>query len=224
MEVHFDKLGKLFKERGLMERERTPAWIIALALAVYTQGLSLRRTALVLRQLGVRISHVSVWYWIQTFANKWSVWQEALPKQIVVDETVVKLGGRKCYIWAAIDPKTRKVLYFKVSRDRWLKPAKDFFREMAQEYGQWAKEAIVDGGPWYQGALFSLGKTQRVRMVGGVRNYVERHFRELKRRLKVFDVAFPQHTSTHDSINNWLRTFAWHYNRNIDLKEFFALS
>jgi transposase-like protein len=31
-----------------------------------------------------------------------------------------------------------------------------------------------------------------MRMGGGIRNYVERFFCELKRRLKPFDVSFPQ--------------------------------
>ncbi len=96
MPIHFYKLGELFKQRAVIQKERTPAWAIALGLALYAQGLSLRRTALTLAQLGVRVSHVAVWYWIQSFADKWSVWNGPLPERIVVDETQVKLGGRPC--------------------------------------------------------------------------------------------------------------------------------
>jgi hypothetical protein len=42
------------------------------------------------------------------------------------------------------------------------------------------------------GALRRLGRTKRVRMVDGIRNYVERFFLELKQGLKPFDVSFPQ--------------------------------
>ncbi|HED03436.1 MAG TPA: hypothetical protein ENI60_01560 [Candidatus Fraserbacteria bacterium] len=62
----------------------------SLGLALYAQGLSLRRTALVLAQLGVRVSHVAVWYWIQSFFNNWTMWNDSLPDAIVVDETRVK--------------------------------------------------------------------------------------------------------------------------------------
>lgn len=45
MSIHFLKLGELFKTHAFIQKERTPAWAIALALSVYSQGLSLRRTA-----------------------------------------------------------------------------------------------------------------------------------------------------------------------------------
>lgn len=192
MSIHFLKLDELFKTHAFIQKERTPAWAIALALSVYSQGLSLRRTAKLLANFGIKVSHVAVWCWIQGFAHKFCPWTEALPHQIVVDETIVKLGGRKCYIWAAIDPKTRKVLYMKVSRDRHLHTTMKFFQELAEVYGAWPETAVVNGGPWYKGALFILDKTQRVRMKGGIRNYVERFFKEFKRRTKVFDTAFPQ--------------------------------
>ncbi len=84
--------------RMVIQKERTPAWAIALCRAVYAQGLSLRRTALVLAQMGVRISHVAVWYRILSFSNNWTMWNDSLPDTIVVDETRVKLDGRPCWI------------------------------------------------------------------------------------------------------------------------------
>ena len=100
----------------------------------------------------------------------------------------------------------------------------DFFGEVARVYECWAEEAVVDGGPWYQGALFRLRKTKRVRMRGGVRNYVEHWFRELKRRAEVFDLSFPQKKADQRSMNNWLRVFAWHYNQSLVLKETLSLT
>lgn len=85
MPIHFYKLGQLFKQRAVIQKERTPAWAIALGLALYAQGLTLA-------QLGVRVSHVAVWYWIQSFADNWPLWNGLLPERIVVDETQVKLG------------------------------------------------------------------------------------------------------------------------------------
>jgi len=79
MPIHFYKFGELFKRRAMIKKERTPVWAIALGLAVYAQGLSSRRTAVVLARLGVRVSHVAVWYWIQSFSENWSVWNDALP-------------------------------------------------------------------------------------------------------------------------------------------------
>ena len=224
MTITFHKLGQLFREHGVIQRERTPAWAIALGLAAYAQGLSLRRTALLLAPWGVRVSHVAVWYWIQAFSDNWPVWSGPLPERIVVDETRVKLGGRLCWIWAAMDPKTRRILYLRVSRDRTLRSTMQFFEELARVYGHWPREAVVDGGPGYQGALFRLQRTQRIRLIGGIRNYVERRFREFKRRIQVFDGSFPQHRRDHRSITRWLRMFAWFHNHHLVLKEVFSIS
>jgi transposase-like protein len=99
-----------------------------------------------------------------------------------------------------------------------------FFQELVHLYGRWPQEAVVDGGPWYQGALFFLQQTKHNWRVGGIRNYVERRFREFKRRVKVFDCSFPQHRLDHHSITNWLRMFAWFHNYNLVLKEVFNIS
>ena len=160
MPIHFHKLGQLFKQRAVIKKERTPAWVIALGLALYAQGLSLRRSAVVLAQLGVRVSHVAIWYWIQSFADNWTIWNDSLPETVVVDETRVKLGGRTCWIWAAIDPDTRRILYLKVSRDRSLITTAHFFAELAHVYGQWPQEAVVDGGPWLPRRLVLLAANQ----------------------------------------------------------------
>ncbi len=151
--VSFYKMGRLFKQQHLIQWEKTASWAVALALAAYASGLSFRKTAQLLGGLGVFVSHVAVWYWKEKFARNWPVWAGQMPERIVVDETCVKVGGRKCWIFAAIDPVTRRVLYLQAFRDRGLWPTCEFFCELKRLYGRWAQEAIVDGGPWYQGAL-----------------------------------------------------------------------
>ncbi len=77
------------------------------AISLYLQGLSYRQVA---RILG--ISHTTVWEVVQKFGE--TVYQFrtlAVKKQrnfIAVDETVVKINGRKWYFWAAIDIESRK--------------------------------------------------------------------------------------------------------------------
>lgn len=222
--VTFEKMGQLFKQHHVIEREKTKSWAVALALAAYASGLSFRKTAQLLHGLGVSISHVAIWYWKRKFACHWRVWVGELPARIVVDETCVKIGGRTCWIFAAIDPHTRRVLSLQAFRERGLWQTCDFFLGLRYLYGRWAEEAIVDGGLWYQGALGRLGQTKRVRMVGGIRNYVERFFRELKRRVKVFDGAFPQRQPGLLSAQHWLLVYAWHYNQSLCTRRSLALS
>jgi hypothetical protein len=59
VKVCFRKLGRLFKDRGLLERERTESWVVALALVVYHLGASFRQTAKVLEGFSIYISHVA---------------------------------------------------------------------------------------------------------------------------------------------------------------------
>ena len=73
MSIHFLKLGELFKAHAFIRKERTPAWAIALGLALYFQGLSLRRSALILAQLDVRVSHVAILFFLQRTKRNWVV-------------------------------------------------------------------------------------------------------------------------------------------------------
>lgn len=217
-------MGELFKQHHIIQREKIQSWAVALALAAYALGLSFRKTAQLLFGLGVPVSHVAVWYWKEKFARNWCVWIGQVPERLVVDETYVKVGGHTCWIFAAIDPATRRVLYLQAFRDRGLWHTCEFFQELERIYGRWTQQAIVDGGPWYQGALWLLQHTERVWMVGGIRNYVERFFRELKRRLKVFDVSFPQRRLGLASAHHCLQLYAWHYNQSLKTRRFLALS
>jgi hypothetical protein len=52
-------------------------------------------------------------------------------------------------------------------------------------------------------------------MVGGLLNYVERFFRELKRTLKPFDISFPQRRLGLTSLRHWLELYARHHNQSL---------
>lgn len=144
MFIQVKQPGEIFQREAFLQRKRTPSWATALGVALYAQGLSLRRTALLLTQLGIHVTHVAVWYWLQRFAVNCAPWAASLPDRVLVDETQVKLGGRRCWIWAALHPQTREVLYLRVSRDRSLASAVAFFRELADVYGQRPRGAITE--------------------------------------------------------------------------------
>ena len=50
--ISFRKFGLLLKSRGIVTKNRLPLWEIALGLVLHQLGLSLRKTASVLSQLG----------------------------------------------------------------------------------------------------------------------------------------------------------------------------
>ena len=99
------------------------------------------------------------------------------------------------------------MLYLQAFRERGQWQTCQFFQELRCLYGRWAREAVVNnGGPWYQGALRQLRQTERVHLAGGIRNYMECFFQELKRRL--------QRKLGLTSVCHWLDLYAWHYNRS----------
>ncbi len=215
MKIQFRKLGRLLKTR-LIQRERTPAWAVALAFLLYPLGFSLRKTAQVLAQQGVSVAHTSVWYWLHAYGGKLKVWQGDLPDSIVVDETWVKVAGRDCWIFTALDPKTWRVVYLEPSFRRDEAAAEAFFQHLAQAYGAWPKCVISDGGPWYRAVLAFQRWTRGLQwqvVKGGVRSSIEGFYGEfLKRRIKDFDKYFPSARYKLRRVKEWLRLYAWFHN------------
>ncbi|KXB05979.1 hypothetical protein AKJ52_02720, partial [candidate division MSBL1 archaeon SCGC-AAA382C18] len=72
-------------------------------------------------------------------------------------------------------------------------------------------ELITDGGPWYSWPAEHLDLNHHV-VCSGNRNYVERWYQILKRRLQNFYTYFP--TSSKRSIRNFMRVYSHWYNNS----------
>jgi transposase-like protein len=103
---------------------------------------------------------------------------------VAVDETVLKINGRICYLWAAIDVDTGEILALYASRGRGLPNAIKFLK-MVLRSCDGKPIVVVDRGPWYRWALERLGMIYFHETFGN-RNRIERWFRELKNRTKRF--------------------------------------
>jgi hypothetical protein len=75
-----------------------------------------------LKEKGVvrRRSHLAVWGWIQKFGTAMPgiFHQGGLPDVVVVDEAPLMEGRRDCYVWVAIDPVTKAIVYVAVTQVR----------------------------------------------------------------------------------------------------------
>jgi transposase-like protein len=70
-------------------------------------------------------------------------------RRVAVDETVLKVKGQTCYLWAAIDVDTNELMALYAVK---------FLRKVLDSYE--GKPVIaVDRGPWYRWALERLGTT-----------------------------------------------------------------
>ncbi|MEM0482883.1 MAG: transposase [Nitrososphaerota archaeon] len=80
---------------------RYPSWVRGLAVRMYVEGLSLRRVAEVLGELGFRVSHESVRRWFLRAGEAFSLVDRRRRGPIAVDETVIRNLVRRAYLWAA---------------------------------------------------------------------------------------------------------------------------
>lgn len=105
-------------------RMRYPVHIIIAAIVMFFVGNnSFRKIALIMRMLhNITISHTTISNWCTRFAPLFqNIALELIPSldfnsdEWHADETVVKVNGRKHYLWFIIDSETRFVLGFHLS-------------------------------------------------------------------------------------------------------------
>jgi putative transposase len=210
-----EELKLLLKEKGIVQRERTPVEVMLWAVYDHLIGASLRRARDAISHL-CRRSHEAVHEWVQkiggyvrkTLANV----NGDLPCVLVADETELNVGGRILYLWVALDPATRAIFHLALTEGRNILFARSFLLGIKARYGSLPKLLITDGGVWYPSACRQLG-VRHEWVVGGIRSYVERWNETLKDRDRLFDGYFPcSGKCGYEHILNWCFLFAFYYN------------
>ncbi len=107
----------------MSSRNRTPSKIIGYGLYLYFLSLSFRNTAKALSfLLLVKISHVSIWNWIQKYKPKKTHRKKKILEYSYIqkDENAVKAGSELIWFcWVAIiEPKDREILSVEISKER----------------------------------------------------------------------------------------------------------
>jgi transposase-like protein len=151
------------------------------SVILFAAGLSLRDLSERLCLTGA--SRESVRIWVHRFSSLFKPSKRAR-RLVAVDETVLKVKGQTCYLWASIDVDTNEVLAVYASRGRGIPSAIEFLR-MVLDSCEGKPVIVVDRGPWYRWALERLGITYFHETFGN-RNRIERWFREVKNRTKRF--------------------------------------
>ncbi|MEM3095802.1 MAG: DDE-type integrase/transposase/recombinase, partial [Nitrososphaerota archaeon] len=175
-------LGRLigfFGDRDVFPRLRTPPWVRALGVRLYVGGLSLRRVAGILGELGFQVSHESVRDWFNRAGEVFSSIARRGP--IAVDETVIRNLVRRAYLWAAREVGTGEVMVVQVSRGRGIDECIRFL-EVVRDRCANNPTVYTDRAPWYGWPMKVLGLRRRVETLGR-RNAIESWFSKLKRRI-----------------------------------------
>ena len=127
-------------------RQRTTTKIIAYSLYLYFLGLSYRNTARALQRF-VKRSHVRIWKWIQKYRPKKISSTKTKVSEFIIDETLIKVGFDLIWLWVAIEPKHRQILYIDISFERYMLIAEHYISSLINKYDRYP--ISTDGGTWY---------------------------------------------------------------------------
>jgi len=203
-------LRELLREKSIVIRERTPVEIILYSVFLYLSGLSFRKVSSTIEPF-IKRSRTFVWEWVHKFGDILrDCYSDRLPEVVVIDETPLKVGDMHLWFWFVIDPKSRKLVFFMITRSRTNLACKKLLRGIQRMYGCLPSVAITDGGPWYL-VLKRYGIEHKI-VSGGVRNYIERLIETVKDRTRVFDNYFPSERWRVEHVYRWLNLYAFYYN------------
>jgi transposase-like protein len=101
MDGMLSNMEKVLEAKNIFERERKCMKTRALGVILYHFGVSLRNTSLVISCFEPA-SHEAVRDWYLRAAKIFQV-RKAERKMIAIDETKIKINGKRCILWAAVD-------------------------------------------------------------------------------------------------------------------------
>jgi putative transposase len=173
---------------------------VVVALNLYFDGLSLRKTKKNLEQIfGIKVSAVTILNWVTKYSKLVAKFAETLTPQLSgkwhEDETMIKCEGRDTWFWEMIDEDTRFLVASHISGSRTFEDTVAIFRKGLENSKTRPQAVFVDGSHVYQSAFnrvfYSRYKVNRVELVQrvGIRaretnNIVERLHGTLKDRLR----------------------------------------
>jgi len=197
-------------ELGFVEREATPKLLMKLSIQLHLAGLSLSNTVSILEIFGVNRARSTVHNWVHKADLQPQPGQN--PDHVAVDETVIRLNDEQYWLYAAVDPKTNKLLHTKLEPTRTNALSHAFFAELREKHDVDEAVFLVDGAAPLKDACQRHGLDFRYEKHGN-RNSVERVFRELKRRTTSFSNCFSNANA--ETADNWLRSFSFAWNQLI---------
>ena len=172
----------------MRSRNRISSQIIGYGLYLYFLGLSFRNTAKALSFLHlVKISHVSIWNWIQKYKPK-KIHRKKKIEEFIIDETQIKVGSELIWLWVVIEPKDREILSVKISKERNMFVAERFLADIVHKYGE--HPVSTDGGTWYPQACRFLKLPHHIHCPFE-KSIIERTMQYVKDRIESFDDYFP---------------------------------
>ena len=157
------------------------------------------------------MAHSAIWYWLQQVGVQvgGTLVKRKRRRCLVVGETKIRTKSGWIYVFGAVDPENREIVYLLATKYQESIDTLRFLKRRLR-YCKGKPVIITDGGPWYRWPTRRLG-LKHIVMCGGERNHIERWFETFKDRLRAFDCYFP--TSDLESVQNFRWAFGFLYNR-----------
>lgn len=142
--------GKTFIDNGNFTGMRTQKHIIAVAMDLYFDGMSVRK---IQRQIAyifkVKVSQVAIYKWIMKYSTLVKEYVDTFKADLGtewhVDETVIKVSGKQKWFWEIIDKKTRFMVAEHLSKSRKTEDSKILFKEAHKRAIKKPKLLFSDG-------------------------------------------------------------------------------
>jgi transposase, IS6 family len=174
-------------------RQTEPGFILCAVRWYLRYSLSLRDVEELLEERGLNVDHTTVWRWVQCYGPEL---EQRLRRHLKptnkswrVDETYVRVKGRWCYLYRAIDS-CGATIDFLLSAWRDAEAAKRLFRKALSDPSHPQPRVInTDQAPIYGSAIpdvkkeGTLRRRCRHRPVQYLNNILEQDHRAIKRRV-----------------------------------------
>lgn len=200
------------------KRMRYPVNIIISALTMYYIGnSSTRKIALMLKMISnITVSHTTIHNWCKDFAPLFNnISLSLLPTLNLssdewhADETVVKINGRKHYLWLVIDSETRFVLGFHLSPYRDASQAFSLFNSI-KHLGN-PSSIVSDRLPSYNLPIMSVTNSKHIKVQSFKDDISNNIIEAFNKQFKSWYKA-KQSFKSFDSANNLISLFIFFYN------------
>jgi putative transposase len=150
--------------------------------------LSLRNVEDLLAERGIDISHETVRFWWYRFGSMFAA--EIRKKRVAhmrsylqwrrhLDEVFVKVNGKLCYLWRAVDHEG-EVLDSVVNANRDKAAAAKLLKRIMKKYGR-PRKIVTDGLRAYSAAMREVGIADRHEVGRGLNNRAENSHQPFRR-------------------------------------------
>ena len=176
--------------------------------------LSLRNVEDLLAERGIDISHETVRFWWNRFGPMFAA--EIRKNRVAhlrrfpqwrwhLDEVFVKINGRLCYLWRAVDHEG-EVLEAVVTAKRNKAAALKLLKRIMKKYGR-PRKIVTDGLRAYSAAMKEVGYADRQEVGRGLNNRAENSHQPFRRRERAMQrfrsiKTLQKFSSAHSQLHN----------------------